>query len=202
MDFTLTFDPDDPETYDLQVTTPPETITDFSTADGSLDAGGPDPVRTLTVGDVDIVFSAVNALATPTNATPAKDAIADFLNDSEATIQTTAPFLSPNQMNVSTAGIGLADNLFEGNSITGVDGATTSGGKIDESFVIDPHIDVSSVEVIINDQTNGGYTPANEDLYYRIYYTDGTTSGEPTKVLAAGSRPGGVSPSLLYGRRS
>ncbi|WEX91120.1 DUF5801 domain-containing protein [Sinorhizobium garamanticum] len=182
VDFTLTFDPVN-DSYAIEVTTPPCSVTTFSTANGSLDAGGPDPVRTLTVNSTDIVFFAVNALAPTTNGTPAKDAIADFLDDSEATIQGTAPFLSPAAMNVSTAGIGLADNLFEGNANAGIDGATTQGGKIDESFVVDPHVDVSSVKVIINDQTNGGYTPATEELFYRIYFTDGTVSA-PVKVLA------------------
>ncbi|CDX39605.1 conserved hypothetical protein [Mesorhizobium plurifarium] len=169
VNFTLTLNSDD--TYDLTVTTPPTTTTTFSTDQGSLDAGGPDPVRTLTIGSEDVVFSAVKA-------TTATADIKAFLNASEATIQGSATYLSPNQMNVSTAGIGLGDNLFEGNSIAGIDGATTSGGKIDESFVVDPEGTVSSMTVIINNKTNGGYTPSNEDLFYRIYYSDGTVSAD------------------------
>ncbi|RUW00453.1 MULTISPECIES: hypothetical protein [unclassified Mesorhizobium] len=172
--FTLTLNSDD--TYDLTFTTPPTTTTTFSTDQGSLDAGGPDPVRTLTIGSEDVVFSAVKALT-------ATGDIKAFLNASEADIQTNAGYLSPNQMNVSTAGIGLADNLFEGNSIAGIDGATTSGGKVDESFVVDPEGTVSSMTVIINNQTNGGYTPINntEQLFYRIYFSDGSVSS-PVKV--------------------
>lgn len=174
VEFTLTLNSDD--TYDLTVTTPPTTTTTFSTDQGSLDAGGPDPVRTLTIGSEDVVFSAVNALTNPND-------IKVFLNASEATIEGPggATYLSPAQMNVSTAGIGLGDNLFEGNSIAGIDGATTSGGKFDESFVIDPEGDVSSMTVIINSKTNGGYTPTTEDLFYRIYYSDGTVSA-PVEV--------------------
>ncbi|MDK1373451.1 MULTISPECIES: DUF5801 repeats-in-toxin domain-containing protein [unclassified Sinorhizobium] len=175
VDFTLTFDPDN-DSYAIEVTTPPGSVSTFSTANGSLDAGGPDPVRTLTVNSTDIVFSAVNA-TTNTNDIKA------FLDATEANIEANANYLSSAQMNVSTAGIGLADNLFEGNANAGIDGATTQGGKIDESFVVDPHVDVSSMKVIINDQTNGGYTPASEDLFYRIYFTDGTV-GTTTKVVA------------------
>ncbi|ARP68202.1 hypothetical protein A9K65_032840 (plasmid) [Mesorhizobium sp. WSM1497] len=174
VEFTLTMNSDD--TYDLTVTTPPTTTTTFSTDQGSLDAGGPDPVRTLTIGSEDVVFSAVKATTSP-------DAIKAFLDHTESDIQSHATYLSPAQMNVSTAGIGLGDNLFEGNSIAGIDGATTSGGKFDESFVIDPNGDVSSMTVIINNKTNGGYTPSNEDLFYRIFYANGDVS-EPVKVLA------------------
>ena len=49
-----------------------------------------------------------------------------------------------------------ADNLFEGNSNAGVDGLTTSGGRIDESFVVDPQFLVSSMKVIISN-TNSGH---------------------------------------------
>jgi hypothetical protein len=38
------------------VTTPPGSTSTFSTADGSLPAGGPDSVQTLPVGDIDIVL--------------------------------------------------------------------------------------------------------------------------------------------------
>ena len=66
VDFTLTFDPDEPETYDLQVTTPPTTVTTFDTSQGSLAAGGPDAVQTLLFGgseaeNDDIVFFGVVA---------------------------------------------------------------------------------------------------------------------------------------------
>ncbi len=175
VEFTLTFDPDN-DSYQLLVTVPPESTTTFSTEDGSLDAGGPDPVRTLTVDGIDIVFSAVNATTDPND-------IKVFLDAGEAAIEAGATYLSSAEMNVSTAGIGLGNNLFDGNANAGIDGDITQGGKFDESFVIDPDTMVSSMTVIINDQTNGGYTPANEDLFYRIYYADGTVSA-PVKVLA------------------
>jgi hypothetical protein len=47
--FTLTFDPNTPLSYDFELTTPPGSTTTLSSANGSLDAGGPDPVRTLTI---------------------------------------------------------------------------------------------------------------------------------------------------------
>ncbi len=174
VEFDLAFNMDG--TYDVTFTTPPDSTVTFSTDFGSLDAGGPDPVRTLTVAGTDIVFSAVFALTDPND-------IKTFLNESEATIEAGAGYLSSAQMNVSTSGIGLGDNLLEGNSNAGIDAAETSGNKIDESFVVDPDVDVSSMTVIINDNTNGSYDPASEELYYRIYYTDGTV-GANVKVEA------------------
>ena len=78
-------------------------------------------------------------------------------------------------MNVSTAGIGLANNNFNGSD--------TSSIGLDESFVANPEFDFTKVNVYI-DNSVGGYSPTTEALYYRIYYTDGSTSGAPTKVLA------------------
>ena len=134
--FELTFDPDDGTpadggTYTIEMTTPPGSTTTFSTADGSLPAGGPDPVQTLTVDDIDIVFSAV----VPT--TSSAD-ITAFLNQTEAFIEANADYLSDDEMNVSTAGIGNDNNNFDGNADSGIDGNTTQGGKVDESFVVDP----------------------------------------------------------------
>ncbi len=45
--FKLTFNPNN-NTYKIDVTTPPQTIQTFDTSQGSLAAGGPDPVQTLT----------------------------------------------------------------------------------------------------------------------------------------------------------
>ena len=66
--FKLTFDPDDGtpadgSTYYVDVTSPPASTTTISTANGTLGAGGPDPVQTLTIGSRKIVFSAVDATA-------------------------------------------------------------------------------------------------------------------------------------------
>ena len=114
--FTLTFDPNAPLSYDFELTTPPGSTTTLSTANGSLDPGNPDPVRTLTIGNEDIVFAAVNATAA------ASGFIGTFLNESESNYQNNAPFISPAEMHVSTAGIGLNNNLFQGNAEAGVDG--------------------------------------------------------------------------------
>ena len=87
-------------------------------------------------------------------------------------------------MNVSTAGIGLGNNNFDGNANLGVDGATTQGGAFDESFVVDPtSFLVSSMKVFI-DNSVGGYDPATEGVFYKIYYNDGSTSAT-TQVGAA-----------------
>jgi hypothetical protein len=48
IEFTLTFDPTDPEIYDLQVQTPPPMV--VLTTSGALKAGGPDAVQTLLFG--------------------------------------------------------------------------------------------------------------------------------------------------------
>ena len=55
-----------------------------------------------------------------------------------------------------TAGIGNGNNNFDGNANSGIDNNTTQGGKVDESFVVDPELDVSSVKVFI-DNSVGGY---------------------------------------------
>jgi hypothetical protein len=183
VEFTLIFDPDT-ETYDLQVTTPPSVSIDISTADGSLDAGGPDPVRTLTVGTNEIVFSAVDPTTVPED-------ITSILNEHEAYIETTAVFLSDDEMNVSQAGIGNGNNNFDGNAISGIDGETTNGGKVDESFVVDPtDFDVSSVKVYI-DNSVGGYDNPPEELYYNVYYSDGTPTSTDNLVVSLTDEDGG-----------
>uniref|UniRef100_UPI001BE3CFF4 DUF5801 repeats-in-toxin domain-containing protein n=1 Tax=Ruegeria lacuscaerulensis TaxID=55218 RepID=UPI001BE3CFF4 len=174
VDFTIEFD--SPTTYDLQVSTPPGSVVELSTADGSLDAGGPDPVRTLTIDTESIVFAAVEPTSTPGEIQP-------FLNTLEANWEGSATFLSAEQMNVSTSGIGNGNNNLNGNANHGIDGDTTSGGKVDESFVVDPtDFDVSAVKVFI-DNSVGGYDNPPEDLWYTIYYSDGTPTSGPIEVL-------------------
>ncbi|MDX8491863.1 DUF5801 repeats-in-toxin domain-containing protein [Mesorhizobium sp. VK22B] len=182
--FTLTFDPNagPPPTYDFELTTPPGGITTISSSNGSLDAGGPDPVRTLTIGTRSIVFSAVNATA-------AVGDIEGNLDKTESQIQTNPlpSYISSAAMNVSTSGIGLANNNFDGNALAGVDGQTTQGGAFDESFVIDPTAFlVSSMKVFI-DNSVGGYDPTTEGIFYRTYTrnADNTvTAGAITKVAS------------------
>jgi hypothetical protein len=182
--FTLTFDPNagPPPSYDFELTTPPGSITTISTANGTLGAGGPDPVQTLTIGNQKIVFSAVNATA------PVGDIEAN-LDKTEAQIQTNPlpSYINPAAMNVSTSGIGVGNNNFDGNALAGVDGQTTQGGAFDESFVVDPTAFlVSSMKVFV-DNSVGGYDPSTEGLFYRTYTRNAdnsVTEGSITKVAS------------------
>ncbi|KDN99992.2 DUF5801 repeats-in-toxin domain-containing protein [Pseudomonas donghuensis] len=150
----------------------------LSSADGALAAGGPDPVRTLLIPEPDdpaipspseeIVFFSAKALAST----------ADILtgiglgepDPTEAALQTNPlpAYIDPAAMNVSTAGIGVANNLFQGDNLAAISNA-------DESFVINPESLLTAMRVFI-DNSVGGYNTATEDLYYRIYYEDGTFS--------------------------
>lgn len=78
-------------------------------------------------------------------------------------------------MNVSTSGIGVGNNVLQGDN----SGAITTA---DESFVVNPGALLTSMKVFI-DNSVGGYNPASESLYYTIYYANGT-AGTATKVLA------------------
>ncbi|MFN4140933.1 hypothetical protein [Aestuariivirga sp.] len=196
IDFVLTMDPDEPETYDLQLETPPSTITKFDTSQGSLPAGGPDAVQTLGFAPTghtnDVIFFGVVATAPSENGTTASDpdSIEELVNTNptEAFLESlNVPTLinAGAQMNVSTSGIGINNN-----NLNGADEGTGSGAFAgtsitsgDQSFVVNPEQDVDTVRVYI-DNAVGGYTPTTEDLYYVIYYTDGTVSG-PLEVTAA-----------------
>ena len=150
----------------------------LSSADGSLAAGGPDPVRTLLIPETDdpaipsaseeVVFFSAKALAST----------ADILtgiglgapDPTEATLQTNPlpSYIDPASMNVSTAGIGVANNVFQGDNLAAI-------GAADESFVINPESLLTGMKIFI-DNSVAGYNTATEDLYYRIYYEDGTFS--------------------------
>jgi hypothetical protein len=150
----------------------------LSSADGSLTAGGPDPVRTLLIPETndptipsaseEVVFFSAKALAST----------ADILtgiglgapDPTEATLQTNPlpSYIDPAAINVSTAGIGVANNLFQGDNLAAISAA-------DESFVVNPESLLTGMKVFI-DNSVGGYNTATEDLYYRIYYEDGTFS--------------------------
>jgi hypothetical protein len=212
VDFTLTLNPDD--TYDLQVTTPPSTVTTFDTSQGTLKAGGPDAVQTLLFGGSeagadDIVFFGAVATAPPTGGNGASDDILDLVvsgtpDKTESQIEALFPIpslINPStQMNVSTSGIGVNNNNLNGaseGSGTGIFAGTTITSG-DESFVVNPETAVDQVTVFI-DNSVSGYKPATEDLYYTAYYTDGTVSA-PIDVTAAmldpvttGVAKGGVS---------
>uniref|UniRef100_UPI0021B64765 DUF5801 repeats-in-toxin domain-containing protein n=1 Tax=Pseudomonas citri TaxID=2978349 RepID=UPI0021B64765 len=150
----------------------------LSSADGSLDAGGPDPVRTLLIPETndptipsaseEIVFFSAKALAST----------ADILtgiglgepDPTEAALQTNPlpSYIDPAAMNVSTSGIGVANNLFQGDNLAAI-------GAADESFVINPESLLTGMKVFI-DNSVAGYNTATEDLYFRVYYEDGTFS--------------------------
>ncbi|MDN3722297.1 hypothetical protein QW131_31550 [Roseibium salinum] len=197
--FTLTFDTI-ADTYDLQFTTPPTTISTFDTSQGALAAGGPDAVRTLAFPpaghDNDVIFFGAVATAPLENGTVGGDPndLEDLVeNDpTEATLEgLNVPNLinANTKMNVSTSGIGINNNNLDGadeGAGTGLFAGTsiTSG---DESFVVNPEQDVDAVRVYI-DNSVGGYDPDSEDLYYVVYYTDGTVSG-PTDVTAVSPVP-------------
>ncbi|WP_223473594.1 DUF5801 repeats-in-toxin domain-containing protein [Pseudomonas sp. BF-B-27] len=150
----------------------------LSSADGSLTAGGPDPVRTLLIPQTsnpaipsaseEIVFFSAKALAST----------ADILtgiglgapDPTEAALQTNPlpSYIDPRAMNVSTSGIGVANNVFQGDNLAAISAA-------DESFVINPESLLTGMKVFI-DNSVAGYNTATEDLYYRIYYADGSFS--------------------------
>ena len=150
----------------------------LSSADGSLAAGGPDPVRTLLIPETndptipsaseEIVFFSAKALASTTDILSGIGLGA--YDPTEAALQTNPlpSYIDPASMNVSTSGIGVANNLFQGDNLAAISAA-------DESFVINPETLLTGMKVFI-DNSVGGYDTATEDLYYRIYYEDGTFS--------------------------
>ncbi|KAA5840805.1 hypothetical protein F2A38_17330, partial [Pseudomonas chlororaphis] len=143
----------------------------LSSADGSLDAGGPDPVRTLTIGSEDIVFFGANPLAPASGVNSIQTGIGLGASDpTEAQLQTNPlpSYIGSAALNVSTAGIGVANNLLQGDNQAAI-------GAADESFVVNPESLLTSMKVFI-DNSVGGYNTATEDLYYRVFYEDGTFS--------------------------
>ncbi|WP_223474968.1 DUF5801 repeats-in-toxin domain-containing protein [Pseudomonas sp. A-RE-7] len=149
-----------------------------SSADGSLDAGGPDSVRTLLIPETsnpaipstseEIVFFSAKALASTTDILTGIGLGAP--DPTEAALQTTPlpSYIDPAAMNVSTSGIGVGNNLLQGDNLVAISAA-------DESFVINPESLVTGMKVFI-DNSVAGYNTATEDLYFRIYYEDGTFS--------------------------
>ena len=173
-----------------------------STAGGSLGAGGPDPVQTLTLaGGVEkVVFFAANPTTADSNTAGIAAAIQPGASDyTEPTLQLnssmadwdqissngnqpgngTYPFINDTYaMNVSTSGIGVNNNVLQGNNTAGIQAD-------DESFVINPQTLLTGMKVFI-DNSVGGYSPgspANEVLAYRTYYSNGDV-GALTVVTA------------------
>jgi hypothetical protein len=192
--FTLTFDPDT-DGYTFVMDNPPTQVIQRDTTQGALKAGGPDPVQTLLFDGSDanaddVVFFGAVATAPAsggTGNTPPNDLLDLIVNGApDLTEEQIQAFLTPTnqittlinsgtQMNVSTSGIGVNNNNLDGTA-TGIQAG-------DESFVFNPEEVVDSVTVYI-DNSVGGYTPPTEELYYRVYFTDGTVSSN-TLVTAA-----------------
>ncbi|WP_256578650.1 DUF5801 repeats-in-toxin domain-containing protein [Pseudomonas sp. B28(2017)] len=150
----------------------------LSSADGSLAAGGPDSVRTLLIPQTsnpaipstseEIVFFSAKALASTSDILAGIGLGAP--DPTEAALQTNPlpSYIDPAAMNVSTSGIGVGNNVFQGDNLAAISAA-------DESFVINPESLLTGMKVFI-DNSVAGYNTATEDLYYRIYYADGTFS--------------------------
>jgi len=201
VNFKLTFDAVDPGsgTYKIELTTPPSTIITFDTSQGSLPAGGPQAVQSLTLSSgpqagTNIVFFGAVATAPQTNGavdSPPTD-IEDLvgLGQPDPSKSQIDAFLGPpnqiptlinpaTQMNVSTSGIGINNN--------NLDGSGAGIQSTDESFVVNPQSLVDKVTVFI-DNSVGGYNPNTEDLEYSVYFSDGTVAA-PTKVLQSALTP-------------
>jgi hypothetical protein len=196
--FKLTFNPVN-DTYKIDVTTPPPTVINFDTSQGSLPAGGPQAVQSLTLSSgpeagTSIVFFGAVATGPATNNTvdsPPHD-FEDLvgLGQPDLTKSQIDAFLGPpnqiptlinasTQMNVSTSGIGINNN--------NLDGSGAGIQSTDESFFVNPQVPVDKVTVFI-DNSVGGYNPASEDLEYRVYFIDGSVSAN-TKVQAGDLSP-------------
>ncbi|MNF61787.1 hypothetical protein D3C84_434480 [compost metagenome] len=164
----------------------------LSSADGALSAGGPDPVRTLLIPETnnpaipsaseEVVFFSAKALATTAQILSGIGLGAP--DPTEATLQTNPlpSYIDPAAMNVSTSGIGVANNVFQGDNQAAI-------SADDESFVINPETLLAGMRVFI-DNSVGGYDTATEDLYYRVFYEDGTFS-DRIEVNTVTSEAGG-----------
>jgi len=161
-----------------------------STANGTLGAGGPDAVQTLTVGTDHIVFFS----AVPTAS------VADLVSQgtqlgtpdfTEAQLETAHPAVIDftRAMNVSTSGIGDGNNNLDGD-------ANAAIGNADESFVANPGTEFTSAKVFIDNSVTGYNFTGGERLYYRLIYADGSTDGAgdgevlvSTNIATTGSKP-------------
>ncbi|HSG69621.1 MAG TPA: hypothetical protein VLA12_04355, partial [Planctomycetaceae bacterium] len=180
LNFSLTFNLDGTYVFDLEERF--ASSTSFSSDDGQLPAGGPDSVQTLPVGDDDILFFALDPLAYADmdewvdDGSPAPEpddyivthVLAPSLD--ETGLETLNPsFLDPAfLMNVSTSGIGVNNNNLQGDGIVGI----TAG---DQSFIVNTQTELTSMKVFI-DNSVSGYNTATEDLYYRVFFVDGSYS--------------------------
>ncbi|WP_404824337.1 DUF5801 repeats-in-toxin domain-containing protein [Pseudomonas benzenivorans] len=196
--FTLTARADG--TYALDLATPVQSTTTTDTADGGLGAGGPDPVQTLFIPpppaaptETVVFFSAkIDALASAI----AGGIIQGQSDPTEADLQgpPLAGFIDPRNMNVSTAGIGVANNLLNGYGASGNDAVIddpVGNTPSDESIVVNPGTLVDKVRVFIDNSVTGYDYSGGERLQYRIFYANGDVSAYTTVVgdLGKGALP-------------
>ncbi|NEP88883.1 MAG: hypothetical protein F6K18_19710 [Okeania sp. SIO2C2] len=203
IDFSLVVNQDG--TYDFTLDEVIVPVVTLSTDEGQLPAGGPDPVQTLSFVDNDFVFFAVDADTANSGGSFEPVDIVSAIESGESDLteaqleasaappigDNTFPFIREEiEMNVSTTGIGVGNNVFQGFDPTG----GTSGDidpfdpaelpNFDESFVINPEPLASSVKVFIS-KTAGGFAPpgsgataAQTDyLYWNLYDELGNNNG-------------------------
>jgi len=173
-DFTLTAFDDGH--YELVMEQAFGSVVIIDTADGALGAGGPDPVQTLTIPAppatpiTDVVFFSVNNDASDADILSGIGLGATDPTEDDLEGPPLASFIDPRSMNVSTAGIGVDNNLLQGDDDAAI-------GGTDESFVINPEILASSVEIFIDNSLQGYSHTDGERLYYKAFFEDGTNSG-------------------------
>jgi hypothetical protein len=78
-------------------------------------------------------------------------------------------YIDPRSMNVSTSGIGVDNNVLQGDTNQAI-------GGTDESFVVNPGTQASSLKVFVDNSVTGYSYTAGERLYYKAFYTDGSNS--------------------------
>ncbi|AMO25418.1 hypothetical protein UC35_12615 [Ramlibacter tataouinensis] len=181
-------------TYNIDLVEGFQSSVTFSTASGQLKAGSPDPVKTLLIPPppattVEVVFFSVAPGASTASVQAlvgsdvggAYDPTEEMLQGTAAVPPgkpplVTAGVIDTREVVVSTSGIGVDNNVFQGDGVAGI-------GGTDESFVVNPTTQVTSVKVNI-DNSVGGYNftgaaqqGGQERLFYNILFVDGTTSG-------------------------
>jgi hypothetical protein len=177
-DFTLTAYVDGH--YDLDLVQGFSSAATYDTADG-LDAGGPDPVQTMTIPappaapQATVVF--FSALVGATDAQILADVGSGASDPTEQQLQSPslAAGIDARAMNVSLSGIGVSNNLLQGD-------ASQAIGGTDESFVANPDVLCSSVTVVVDNSVGGYSYSGGERLYYRVVYDDGSMDAAPTLV--------------------
>ena len=173
-DFTLTAFDDGH--YELVMEQAFGSVVIIDTADGALGAGGPDPVQTLTIPEppatpiTDVVFFSVKTSATDAQILSGIGSGATDPTEGDLEGPPLASFIDPRAMNVSTAGIGVDNNVLQGDADAAI-------GGTDESFVVNPEILVSSVEIFVDNSVQGYSHTDGERLFYKVFFEDGSNSG-------------------------